>query len=110
MVNSEAMWIYGIAFSPDGAAIAAGNADKSIKIYDINNGQILKTLTGHNAEVHAIAFSPDSQNLVSVSRDNSIKIWNAETLNFSELVARGCQMLKAHTANSPHPDRDKICR
>ncbi len=110
MVNNEVMWIYGIAFSPDGKAIASGNADKSIKIYDINNGQILKTLTAHNAEVHAIAFSPDQQNLISVSRDNSIKIWNAETLNFDQLVARGCQMLKAHVENSPHPDRAKICR
>ena len=86
-------WIYGMTFSPDGKAIAIANADKTIKIIDRVSGKLLKTLSGHTAEVYAVAYSPDGKNIVSAGRDSTIKLWNAETLSFDELVQRGCNLL-----------------
>jgi WD40 repeat protein len=94
-------WIYGVAFSPDGKAIATANADKTIKIMDRASGKLLKTLSGHTAEAYALTYSPDSKNIVSASRDNTLKLWNAETLNFNELVQRGCNLLDHYLESTP---------
>jgi WD40 repeat protein len=94
-------WIYGMIFSPDGKAIATANADKTIKIMDRASGKLLKTLSGHTAEAYALTYSPDSKNIVSASRDNTLKLWNAETLNFNELVQRGCNLLDNYLESTP---------
>jgi WD40 repeat protein len=94
-------WIFGMTFSPDGNAIATANADKTIKIMDRASGHLLKTLSGHTAEAYALTYSPNSKNIVSASRDNTLKLWNAETLNFNELVQRGCNLLNNYLESTP---------
>ena len=104
-------WIYGITFSPDGKAIATANSDKSLKIIDRASGQLLKTLNGHLAEVYVVSYSPDGKTIVSGGRDNSIKIWNAETLDFDELLQRGCKLLDNYLqfTNTVSLEQKNIC-
>jgi WD40 repeat protein len=104
-------WIYGITFSPDGQAIATANSDKTIKIIDPANGQLLKTLSGHTAEAFVVSYSPDGKTLISGSRDNTVKIWNAETLNFDQLVERGCNLLNNYlqSTDTIPPEQKNIC-
>jgi WD40 repeat protein len=105
------IWIYGMAFSPDGKTIATANADKTVKIMDRASGKLLKTLSGHTAEVYALTYSPDSKKIVSASRNNSLKLWDAETLSFDELVRRGCVLLENYLESSPTllPEQKKMC-
>ena len=110
-VNADS-WIIGINFSPNGRAIATVNADKSIKIIDLATGEILKNLVGHTAEVNAVSFSPDGEYLVSASRDSTLKLWNAETLNFKELVKRGCSLLENYLEYTPKlpQEQKQLCQ
>ena len=62
-------------FSPDGKYLAGRNS-KSLKIWDLEQGTLLKTLTGHTMEVISLAWSPDGQYLVSGSQDRTIKFWD----------------------------------
>jgi WD40 repeat protein len=94
IIVDDKLWIFGISYHPNGKAIAIANADKTIKIFDVDTGELLKTLTGHRSEVNALAYSPDGKYLISGSRDTSIKRWNAETLNFDQLMLRGCSLLE----------------
>jgi WD40 repeat protein len=105
-------WIYGMNFSPDGKAIAIANADKTVKIMDRASGEMLKTLSGHTAEAYAVSYSPDGKTIVSASRDNTLKLWNAETLNFNELVQRGCSLLRNYLEYTPTltPEQKQICK
>ncbi|WP_223805611.1 hypothetical protein [Pseudanabaena sp. UWO310] len=104
-------WIYGMSFSPDGKAIATANADKNVKIMDRASGKLLKTLLGHGAEVYALTYSPDSQNILSASRDGTLKLWNAEILDFDELVQRGCNLLNNYLKYTPtlSPEIKRVC-
>src|SRR4051812_9113284 len=40
-------FVKAIALSPDGQTLASGSDDKTIKLWDMRNGQLLRTLDGH---------------------------------------------------------------
>jgi WD40 repeat protein len=71
-----------LAFSPDGTVLASAggnNEDFDIRVWDVNNGQLLHTLQGHTSIVWGIAFSPDGALLASASSDRTVKIWDWST-------------------------------
>lgn len=65
-----------VVFSPDGAWIATGSSDGTIRIWDAQTGAEIATLTGHTAPIVSVAFNPDGTKLASGSYDSSIKIWD----------------------------------
>ncbi len=68
-----------VAISPDGKCLASGSFDDTIKLWNLETGELLHTLTKHLQPVLAIAFSPDGQTLISGSVDDTIKLWNLDT-------------------------------
>ncbi len=68
--------IYSVAISPDGRTLVNGSYDKTIKIWNIASGQLIRTLQGHSGLVNSVAISPDGRTLVSGGGDKTIKIWN----------------------------------
>ena len=55
----------------------ASGSLKDIKIWDINNGRCIKTLSGHTNYVRALALLPNGS-LVNCSQDKSVKIWDLQ--------------------------------
>jgi WD40 repeat protein len=99
-----------VAFSPDNRWLASGGKDNVIKIWDLANGNVLRTLYGHTSNVNALAVSPDGKLLASSSgdindkrdlgtftqggvvggaEDNTVRIWSVET-------GRQLQVLRGH--------------
>jgi WD40 repeat protein len=52
-----------------------GEWDKTIKLWRVSDGSLVRTLTGHTDSVWSVSFSPDGRLLASGSRDNTIKLW-----------------------------------
>ncbi|MEZ4706457.1 MAG: WD40 repeat domain-containing protein [Caldilineaceae bacterium] len=59
--------------------LASGAADTTIKLWDINGGHSIATLTGHTDQVFALAYIPNNPILASGSADSTIKLWDANT-------------------------------
>ncbi len=68
-----------IAFNPDGSLLAGNVGETDVFIWDVNTGQLIKTLKGHAAFLEGIMFSPDSKNLLTASFDNSVIVWDVAT-------------------------------
>src|SRR5208282_5594340 len=60
---------WALAFSPDGALLASGSDDHTIKLWDVEAERELLTLTGHSQTVTALAFFHEGDRLASVSLD-----------------------------------------
>jgi WD40 repeat protein/serine/threonine protein kinase len=68
-----------VAFSSDGAQIAAACGDGTIAVWDLQTGQVV-TLRGHKDYVYSVAFSPtDSRRLASAGHDQTVRVWDLTT-------------------------------
>jgi WD40 repeat protein len=68
-----------LAYSPDGAHLASGSADGTVKVWDARTGQEVRTLAWHTLTVSSLAFSPDGAHLASGSDDHTVKVWDVGT-------------------------------
>ncbi|MFB2893410.1 trypsin-like peptidase domain-containing protein [Aerosakkonemataceae cyanobacterium BLCC-F50] len=85
--------IRAVAVSPYGSTIASGNYsnkdlsggesstedDATIKLWNRNTGELLRTLKGHSGTISSLAIDPFGHILASGSYDGTIKIWNLHT-------------------------------
>jgi WD40 repeat protein len=71
--------INSIVISADQKILISASADKTIKIWNLETGELLKTLTGHTSFVNYLAISPDGQILASASADKTVKLWDLNT-------------------------------
>lgn len=72
-----------VAWSPDGLQIASGSADRTVQIWNVNDGSEVYIYTKHSDRVEALAWSPDGKRIASGSVDKTVQVWNAGNGNNS---------------------------
>jgi WD40 repeat protein len=63
-------------FTPDGKTLATAGADRVIRFWDVQSGQLFHTHEGHADAVVFISFTPDGKRMASASTDGTVRIWD----------------------------------
>jgi len=95
--------IVSVAWSPDGAQVAGGQADHRLQIWDAVAGKKLFTLEegGSPPAVSAVAWSPNGQLLAAGRGNHTMQLWNQKTGKKLHSLAMMAPVYRvAWTANS----------
>jgi guanine nucleotide-binding protein subunit beta-2-like 1 protein len=65
-----------VCLSSDGQFCLSSSWDKTMRLWDLNNGTTVRKFSGHTKDVNSVAFSGDNRQIVSGSRDKTVKLWN----------------------------------
>lgn len=71
--------VMAVAIDSQGEFGAAGIRNRTVHVWNLNNGEEIQVLRGHEAGVLAVAFSPDSLFLASGGHESIIRIWDLKT-------------------------------
>lgn len=80
--------IYTIKWSPTGPGtsnpnmnliLASASFDSTVRLWDVERGACIHTLTKHTEPVYSVAFSPDGKFLASGSFDKCVHIWSTQS-------------------------------
>lgn len=62
-----------------GPRLASGGADKTVKLWNLDTLDRIRTYRGHQDFISALAFTPDGKALASASLDGSIRLWSTNS-------------------------------
>ncbi len=72
-----------VIFSADGAMLFAASGENAlagrVKIWNVADGKLVRTIEGHRDTIYALALSPDGKTLATGSYDQQIKLWDTAT-------------------------------
>lgn len=79
-----------VAALPDGRHAISASGDWSLKLWDLETGEVVRTFTGHagskkgdlvfrSGSVVDVAVLPDGGRILSASLDDTLKLWDLET-------------------------------
>jgi WD40 repeat protein len=87
---SHSEGIASVAVNPAGTRLATVSLDKTIKIWDLESGRELRSISNIGGFVNAISWSPDGRTLIHGAEDRTVRIWDAET-------GRAVRTINGHT-------------
>ncbi|NEZ60752.1 DnaJ domain-containing protein [Adonisia turfae] len=84
-----------VAIARDGKKLVTGSHDKTLRLWSVKTGSLLRTLSGHSQAVHCVAVSWDGKLIASGSADTTIKLWDMRT---GELLRSFGNLISGHSA------------
>ncbi|NWV33840.1 DAW1 factor, partial [Grantiella picta] len=68
-----------LAFNLQSTLVATGSMDTTAKLWDIEKGEEVATLSGHSAEIIAVSFNTTGDRIITGSFDHTVAIWDVGT-------------------------------
>ncbi len=108
--------VIAVAISPDGRRIVAGSKDRTTRVWDVADGELIATATGHEGFVNEVQFVGDANHLLTASVDGTIRSWlieeSVEESGSTIHSAKPLQIMRGHlgsvSALAIAPDNETV--
>lgn len=81
--------VHRLSFSADGKYLLGIGDDLTVRLWEVQSGQLLQVLQGHKATIQQARFSPDGQWIATASWDRTVRIWNARSGQLVRVLDHG---------------------
>jgi len=65
-----------IDYHPNCNYVVGGSDDRYVRVWDVLNGQCVRTFSGHKSAVRSVKVSPCGRYLISASADGTVAVWD----------------------------------
>lgn len=76
--NPFERWIFDVHTSPDGRTISSSDRRSSVKIWNLDTGDLRATLDCQCKDIKSVAYAPDGK-ILAVACDNAVQLWDTST-------------------------------
>ncbi len=79
LASGHSQAVRAVATSPNGQTIISGSLDQTVRVWNAENGQAIRTLDapgGLGGPISSVAVSPDGTRVAAVSDSGQLAIWN----------------------------------
>src|SRR5207302_4629149 len=67
------------ALSPDASLLATASRDQTVKVWDVNGGELLRTFPSRVGLIWSVAWSADQRLLAGGTDEGTIMLWEQQT-------------------------------
>ncbi len=89
-----------VAIHPNGTLAVSGSTDGSLRVWDLQSGELLNTINLRGGAVLSVAFSPTGRLIAAGMEDNSVRLWDIDN-RIEQIRLSGHQAPVASVAFSP---------
>jgi WD40 repeat protein len=75
-----------LAVASRGELAVTGSYDRTVRVWNLRTGEMLRNLTQHSAPVNALAFEPEGVRFLSGSDDRTVRLWDANNGRLLRIV------------------------
>lgn len=100
--------VVSLAWSPSGALLATGSKDGAIRLWNPDNGTLVRVLAGHGDSVSGLAWSPDGSRIASGGSDRVVRIWDPSTGCEIISISNPGESIEKILSVAWHPDGKRI--
>ena len=79
LLTGHTAHVNSVAFSPDSKKLVSGSQDKTVRLWNVETGELIHILQEHTNVVLSVAFSPDGNTIASGDDNRTIWVWDAHT-------------------------------
>ncbi|RNE98335.1 activated protein kinase C receptor [Trypanosoma rangeli] len=77
-LEGHSAFVSDVALSNNGDFAVSASWDRSLRLWNLQNGSCQQKFLGHTKDVLSVTFSPDNRQIVSGGRDNVLRVWNVK--------------------------------
>lgn len=78
-LEGHAWGVYDLALSADGNRLVTVGGDTTVRMWDMDTGDLLRRFEGHEDGVYSVSFLNDDRQVLTGGFDKTIRLWDVET-------------------------------